>query len=69
MVLWRILGLMVKHLSVKAAFDEAVDQIDEILSTLEIDGAVKAASSMNRGLQHPRGGCNSSGFSSGNDVS
>lgn len=60
---------MVKHLSVKAAFDEAVDQIDEILSTLEIDGAVKAASSMNRGLQHPRGGCNSSDFSSGNDVS
>lgn len=36
------------HLSVKAAFDEAVDQVDEIISTLEIDGTVKAASSMNR---------------------
>lgn len=48
MVLRRILGLMVMHLSVKAAFDEAVDQVDEIISTLEIDGTVKAASSMNR---------------------
>ena len=48
MVLRRILGLMDMHLSVKAAFDEAVDQVDEIISTLEIDGTVKAASSMNR---------------------
>lgn len=29
------------HLSVKAAFDEAMDQVDESLATLGIDGQLR----------------------------